>query len=125
MEFTLKTIINAAPERIYRSWLSSEGHSKMTGSEASISDVIGAAFTAWDGYITGKNLQLDPFHHIIQNWRTTEFKENEPDSQIEIHLRPINDQTELTLIHSNLPAHGEQYRSGWDIHYFQPMNAYF
>ena len=125
MEFTLKKKINATAKDIYTTWLNSEGHTKMTGGEATVSDKIGAGFTAWDGYIEGKNIVLEPYKRILQSWRTSQFEENEKDSQIEILLVEDNKQTELTLIHSNVPDSGEHYKKGWDDHYFQPMKAYF
>ena len=121
MEFTLKTKIDATPEQIYKAWLSSEGHTNMTGGSATISDKIGENFIAWDGYIEGKNIELEPFKRILQSWRTSQFEEEEEDSQIEILLNEIDGQTELTLIHSNVPESGEHYIKGWDNHYFQPM----
>ncbi len=125
MEFTVKTTINAPAKSIYNAWLSSEGHAAMTGGAANITDQPGDEFTAWDGYISGKNLELTPHSRILQSWRTTEFQDHEEDSVLEIILKETNDQTELTLIHTNLPAHGEQYKKGWNDHYFQPMKTYF
>ena len=84
MEFTLKTKIKATAKEIYTAWLNSEGHTKMTGGEAVVSDKVGDTFTAWDGYIEGTNIELEPYRRILQSWRTLEFKENESDSQIEI-----------------------------------------
>lgn len=125
MEFTIKTIVNTTAEKIYTTWLSSEGHAKMTGGSATISDVVGDNFTAWDGYIEGKNIALDTNKRILQSWRTSQFEEHEPDSQVEILLNEVDKQTEITLIHSKLPDSGEHYRQGWDNHYFQPMKDYF
>jgi len=125
MEFTIKTKIAATAQKIYTTWLSSDGHSNMTGGDATISDKIGDTFTAWDGYIEGKNIKLEPFKRILQSWRTSQFEENEDDSQIEILLNEIEGQTELTLIHTNLPESGGHYKKGWDEHYFQPMKSYF
>ena len=125
MEFTLKTIIESSPEVIYATWLSSEGHAKMTGGVASISDRVGADFTAWDGYIKGKNLELERNRRILQSWRTSDFEDDEKDSQLEILLNEQDGHTELTLIHTNLSEHGEQYKTGWVNHYFEPMKAYF
>ena len=125
MQFTIKTTFAVPASKIYKAWLSSEGHSAMTGGEASISDQVGDEFTAWDGYILGKNLELSPHSRILQSWRTTEFTVDEADSLVEILLEETDGQTEVTLIHTNLPAHGEQYRKGWDDHYFQPMKGYF
>jgi activator of HSP90 ATPase len=125
MEFTLKTHIKASPEAIYKAWLSSEGHTAITGGAAEATDQIGATFTAWDGYISGKNLELEASRRIVQSWRTTEFSEEEPDSQIEILLEAKDGGTELTLIHTQVPPHGEQYIQGWEDHYFSPMKEYF
>ncbi len=125
MEFTLKTKIDTTAEKIYTSWLSSEGHTKMTGGTAKISDKIGDEFTAWDGYIEGKNIELEPYKRILQSWRTSQFLEDEQDSQLEILLNEVDGQTELTLIHTNVPESGEHYIKGWDESYFQPMKTYF
>lgn len=125
MEIILKTTLNAPARDIYKAWLSSEGHSKMTGGEATASNKVGGAFTAWDGYINGKNLVLEENKRIVQSWRTSQFLENETDSQIEVLLKEGDGATELTLVHSNVPESGEHYRKGWDEHYFQPMKKYF
>lgn len=125
MEFTLVRKINASARDIYTLWLSSEGHSKMTGGAALSSDKVGDRFTAWDGYIEGTNLILEPYKRIVQSWRTSEFKEDEQNSQIEILLSEVNGETELSLIHSKVPESGEHYKKGWDEHYFEPMQAYF
>lgn len=125
MEFTLKTRIKATAKEIYTSWLDSEGHTNMTGGEATMSDKIGEGFTAWDGYIKGKNIALEPYKRILQSWRTSQFEENEKDAQLEVLLNETDGQTELTLIHTNVPESGEHYKKGWDDHYFQPMKTYF
>lgn len=125
MEFTLRTKITATPKEIYTTWLSSEGHSRMTGGRARISDEIGDSFTAWDGYIEGRNIELEPYARIYQSWRTSQFEENEPDSHLEILLKEENDHTELTLIHTDVPESGGHYKKGWNEHYFEPMKAHF
>lgn len=125
MEFTLTTTISASAKEIYSAWLSSEKHSLMTGGVAVCSDKEGMKFSAWDGYIQGKNIKLIPFKKIIQSWRTDEFNEEEFDSQIELSLVEKDGITELTLLHINLPKNGEHYKKGWEEHYFSPMKIYF
>lgn len=125
MEFTLKTTIKATPKQIYKSWLSTQGHTKMTGGTAFVSDKIGDKFTVWDGYITGENIELQPYNRIVQSWRSSNFKENEADSQIEVTLTEGDGETELSLKHTNVPESGEHYIKGWDEHYFEPMKRYF
>ena len=125
IEFMVSTLIPASPEEIYTAWLSSEGHAEMTGGSASISSEVGGEFEAWDGYIHGKNLELEYGKRIVQSWRTTEFSDDEPDSRIEITLEAIGGQTKLNLHQTGLPPHGEQYRQGWAESYFEPMIEYF
>ena len=124
--FTLTTTIPASPKEIFAAWLSSEGHSQMTGSQAQIEGRSGGAFKAWDGYIWGKTLELEPNHRIIQSWRTSEFPESDPDSRVEILLEEVTDGTKITLIHTEIPdGQGEGYNQGWDDFYFTPMRSYF
>ena len=54
MEIILKTTLNAPVKDIYKAWLSSEGHTKMTGGEATASNKVGDAFTAWEGLYSWK-----------------------------------------------------------------------
>ena len=119
MEFTITTTINATAKQIYKSWLSTQGHTKMTGGVAFLSDKVGDSFTAWDGYITGKNKVLEPYNRIVQSWRSSNFEADEPDSQIEVTLNEGDGATELTLTHTNVPESGDHYIKGWDEHYLR------
>jgi activator of HSP90 ATPase len=125
IEFKVSTIIKATPDEIYAAWLSSEGHTEMTGSTANVSDVVGEEFEAWDGYISGKNLELEPHNRILQAWRTVEFSEDEEDSLLEIILEPVPEGTKVIIHHTKLPADGMQYKQGWVDSYFTPMKEYF
>jgi uncharacterized protein YndB with AHSA1/START domain len=124
--FTLTTTIPASPQEIYEAWLDSAIHSQMTGGEASMSDETGAEVSAWDGYITGRNLELVPGERIVQSWRTTQFTDEHEDSQITLTLEAVEDGTLLTLVHTNVPDAQQSYeQSGWQTHYFDPMKKYF
>ncbi|MGO8914432.1 MAG: SRPBCC domain-containing protein [Stellaceae bacterium] len=124
--FTLTATIPAPPQAVYDAWLDSRAHGAMTGAEATASAKLGAAFTAWDGYITGRNLVLEPGRRIVQSWRTTRFAKADPDSEIELLLAPAKTGTKLTLRHRNVPDGHTGYRDGgWQDFYFAPMKAYF
>ena len=124
--FTLTTTIPASPQEIYEAWLDSVVHSEMTGGEASMSDATGAQVSAWDGYITGRNLELVPGERIVQSWRTTQFTDEHEDSQIIVTLKAVEDGTLLTLEHTNVPDAQRSYEEGgWQEHYFDPMTEYF
>lgn len=124
--FVVSAIIPATPEKIYRAWLSGKEHAAMTGGGATGSRRVGGRFIAWDGYIEGKNIELEPGKRILQTWRTSEFAADDPDSRVEVILTPAKDGTKVTLKHSDIPTgQGAGYRSGWAEHYFAPMKAYF
>ncbi len=125
VKFEVSDVFPVSMKALYTAWLSSDEHSLMTGSPAKVSDQVGECFEAWDGYIEGKNLELEPYSCILQLWRTSEFEESAPDSFLEIHLEPEGAGTRLTIQHSNLPEDGMQYKQGWIDSYFAPMHAYF
>ena len=108
LEFEVSDVIPATPEEIYEAWLDSEEHSRMTGGQAKVSPKVGDNFEAWDGYIQGKNLELDYPRRILQEWRTTEFDETETNSRLEILFETANVGARVTIRHSNLPEHGMQ-----------------
>ncbi len=122
----LTTTLPATPKDVYDAWLSSLGHTAMTGAPATSEAQVGGKHTAWDGYISGQHVELDPGRRILQTWRTTEFPTSAPDSLLEIVLTRIADGTHLTLIQTGIPdGQGEQYHEGWQDHYFAPMRAHF
>ena len=124
--FTVSTMLPAKPEKVFRAWLSSKGHGAMTGSPAKVEPRVGGTFTAWDGYITGKTLELKPYSRIVQAWRTSEFANKDPDSQIEVLIEPAEGGSKLTLKHTSIPkGQAESYESGWEESYFAPMREYF
>jgi activator of HSP90 ATPase len=125
IEFEVSSVIDAPAQDIYTAWLNSQEHSAMTGGSAEVSAEIGGTFMAWDGYIKGTNLELQPGKRIVQSWRTVEFSDDEPDSQIEVIFEPQGDTTKVTLKHTNLPPHGKKYEQGWIEAYFEPMKEYF
>ncbi|HLE23060.1 MAG TPA: SRPBCC domain-containing protein [Anaerolineales bacterium] len=124
--FEISTTLPAKVEAVYRGWLDPVEHAAFVGGAAAIAPGVGGAYDIWDGYITGRTLELDPPRRIVQSWRTTEFPEGSPDSHLEVRLEPDGSATRLTLVHSEIPdGQGPQYEEGWKEHYFTPMKAYF
>ena len=124
--FTLTTIIPASPEDVYQAWLDSVGRSEMTGGAASMSAEVGAEVSAWDGYISGRNIELVPGERIVQSWRTQEFTDEHGDSVVTVVLQEVDEGTLLTLVHGNVPEEQTSYQEGgWQQNYFEPMVAYF
>lgn len=121
----LKETFKVSPEILYNAWLDSKEHSEMTGGQAVCSSEVNGKFSAWDGYITGFNISLEPHQKIVQSWRTTEFSESDKDSELIIQISATKEGSLLTLTHSNIPKGQSDYENGWIEHYFTPMKHYF
>lgn len=125
-KFEVKATFKTSPEELYDAWLDGEAHADMTGAAATGEAREGAPFTAWDGYISGTNLELRPGERIVQAWRTTEFPEGAPDSRVEITLTATATGTQLRLAHSEIPeGQADNYKQGWKDYYFAPMKEHF
>ena len=124
--FTLIVVIPAKLSEVYKAWLSTKGHTAMTGSPATVEGKAGGKFSAWDGYIFGTTLELTPNERILQAWRTTEFPEDAPDSRVEILFEEAAGGTKITLAHTKMPEEQvDDYKQGWEDFYFKPMREYF
>ena len=112
-EFILAATFNASANKIYKAWLTTQGHTLMTGSPAKIDGAVKGKFSAWDGYIWGTFLELEKNKKIVQTWRTSEFPEDADDSLAEILLEEEKGKTKLTLKHSNIPeGQADGYKTG-------------
>ena len=123
----LTAVIPATPKKIYEAWLDSREHTAMTGAKAKVSAKVNGKFTAWDGYISGNNLDLKPYKKIVQLWRTAEFPADALDSVFEVSLAPkAGGKCTVTFVHINIPqGQGLKYKQGWKDFYFTPMKKYF
>ena len=70
--YEVRRIVRASSKRLFEAWLDGREHSAMTGRAATVGAVEGDAFSALDGLIVGKNLEIEPYRHIVQAWRTQE-----------------------------------------------------
>ena len=126
-KFKITVKLNCKAKDVFKGWLDNKIHSEFTGgAKAKINANEGGEFTAWDGYISGKNVEIFPHKKIIQTWRTTEFDKRDKDSIIEIAFTEKKDHTLVSLSHTNLPdGDGEKYKKGWKDYYFVNMKKYF
>ena len=118
-------IFDADPAAVYDALLDAKEHSEFTGSPATASDKVGAEFNAWDGYISGKNLELVKNKKIVQEWETTGWPKGYPRSRLELTLTAKEGGTELKVVHYNVPAEQvASYTSGWKSSYWNPLKKY-
>jgi activator of HSP90 ATPase len=123
---TQKIIIKATPTEVYDAFIDPKKHSEFTGSKATGKPVVGGKFTAWDGYIQGKNLELEKGKRIVQEWVTTDWPKNFPPSRLELNFMDLGGKTEITMVHLDVPAVQEdELKQGWKDFYWEPLKDYF
>lgn len=124
--FKVSAVMPVNAKMLYEAWLDSKEHSEFTGGEAVIDPKAGGSFSAWDDYISGKTLELEPYRRIVQSWRTSDFPDGSKDSNLEVLFEEVEKGTKITLVHTDIPeGQGEDYKKGWNDFYFEPMKEYF
>jgi len=127
----MKTIVQkvkfkASPKQLYDLFLDSKKHSVGTGGKAKASRKVGGSFTAWEGYIRGKNIALVPGRMIVQSWRTATFKPGDHDSILVLTFEKAPGGSLLTMTHTAVPDKiAPDFAKGWYQHYWNPIRKYF
>jgi activator of HSP90 ATPase len=126
-----KTIIqdvifkDTTPDALYELYMDGERHSIATGAPAKISPKEGIDYSAHNGYITGKNLQLIKNRLIVQSWRAQSWSADDVDSTFIIYLEPQGSDTLLHAVHANLPDSAvDGINAGWNKIYWEPWRLY-
>ncbi len=129
MKFTVirqKTVLDASPQEVFEAYVNPKKHAEFTGSAATGSPRVGGRFTAWDGYISGRFIELEKGKRIIHEWTTTDWPKGYPPSMVELTFRTKGRKTELTMVHSKAPAEqAGSYAQGWNDFYWDPLKKYF
>ncbi len=126
-KFKVSVKLHCTAKEVFTGWLNDNMHSEFTGGgKAKTSPSEGGTFSALDGYITGKNIEIFPYKKIIQKWRTSDFSQDDEDSNLELFFTFREDHTLVTVTHTNIPeGMGEQYKRLWKEQYFSNMKKHF
>ena len=116
---------NTTPEMLYDIYMDAKKHSSAGGGKATISSKVGSKFSAWDGYITGKTLHLVKGKMIVQSWRSSDFKSNDPDSIFILQFEKKGKDALAHMIHTNVPdSEFSGLKSGWNDFYWKPWKKF-
>ena len=87
-----------------------------------ISPEPGGVFTLFGGYITGRNLEMQPDRLLVQAWRTGAWAPGEY-SVVRFALTQTGAKCELVFDHRGFPdGEGSHLARGWYLHYWDPMH---
>jgi activator of HSP90 ATPase len=111
----------ASPHEVYEALMDSKKHAVFSGSRAEISREVGGEYSAYDGYITGRSLELVPDRKIVQSWRASDWPDGHF-STVAFVLLPIPEGTRLNFTHADVPEGTEaEFEQGWIDNYWEPM----
>lgn len=113
-------------EKMYAMFLDSKAHTLLTGGgTAKISAKEGTAFSAWDGYIHGKNLNLDKGRLIVQSWRAADWEDSDPDSTLILEFIQVGSTVKIIMTHVGVPdKQAAGLKKGWDDYYWKPWKTF-
>jgi activator of HSP90 ATPase len=116
-------IFKASPHELYEMLMDSKRHAKFSGEKAKISKRVGAKFSAYGGWIQGKNLKLIPDRLIVQAWRGASWPKGHY-SKVMYLFTKTKTGTKLTFGHTKVPATAYKgINSGWKSSYWDKMKA--
>ena len=122
-------IFDASPGNVYEAYVDAKRHAAFTGAKASLQAKPGGKMSAWDGYVSGQMLLLRPGKRIVQTWRSMSWPKGSSESILDLRLRSKGKKTELTMVHSGIPARpaslAKGFTTGWYTSYWKPLRTYF
>lgn len=123
-EFEQTVIVeNAEAEDLYNLFMDAELHSELIGQDVDIQEELGYEYSLFDGQVTGKVLEIEPYEKIVLSWKGGE-KEWPTDhySEVEIIFENSDGGGVIKLSHKNIPEElAESYAEGWYDYYWNPI----
>jgi activator of HSP90 ATPase len=109
------------PHDLFELWMDEKKHAAFTGGEAKVSRAVGGSFVTFDGWATGKNIELVKDKKIVQTWRADDWPLGHF-STLTIHLIKASKGTKLLFSQTDVPANkAKDISQGWKDYYWGPM----
>ena len=128
-------VFSASAPELYDMFIDPKRHAAFTGGKVKISARPGSAFSAFNGLLAGQTLTTIPDHLIVQRWRSTQWRNSDPDSILVLTFRTVGPtggkkggqegRGRIDLVHINVPEHDHAgVTRGWKKYYWTPLKAY-
>lgn len=125
ISFIQEIIFDATPDVLYDILMDEKKHAAFTGAATKITNRIGGKFSAYNNYISGKNIELVRGKKIVQQWHAAEMPANYFSVVTFEFLPQSKNKTLLKFKHEKIPAGlNADYEKGWIDFYWEPMKKY-
>ncbi|HEY1960523.1 MAG TPA: SRPBCC domain-containing protein [Polyangiaceae bacterium] len=113
----------AAPGAVWKTLVDAKKFGEATGQPASGGGGEGAAFSAFGGHVTGRNVEVVESKRLVQAWRAKTWPEGQW-SIVRFELSPGPGGTKLVFDHEGFPeAEQEHLAAGWKSMYWEKIEA--
>ncbi len=121
----LAVALPATPDELFDMYLDPDRHAAITGEPVSIGAQAGTEFSAFDGALHGRILQVVPKRLIVQSWRASHWKARDIDSTLILTFWPQWRNARIELVHVNVADHDfAGVSEGWELYYWTPWREY-
>src|SRR5437868_1442096 len=81
-------VLPAAAEELFAMYLDPQAHADITGAPVTIGETSASEFHAFGGQLSGIMLAIVTPRLVVQSWRSTIFKPDDPDSTLILSFAP-------------------------------------
>ncbi len=122
---TDSVVLPAPAERLFAMYLDPREHTAFTGTPIQIGSEPGAHFEGFEGQLSGHILQVVAPRLIVKSWRSTQFRDQDPDSTLILTFTAEGDAGRIDLVHLDVPDHDVAgVTEGWGKYYWVHWRDY-
>ena len=116
---------NTTTKQLFDLYMDSKLHGIISGGPVTISEKIGSKFEAFDGYITGKTLQVITNKLIVQQWHGSDWDAKADDSVFVLSFEQKGKDALMNVFHANVPDDKAiELDKGWHDFYWNPWKQH-
>ncbi len=125
MSIMQQVTIPARPGQVYAMLADAEALSQLSGMSGKPGRAVGEEFSAFDGNVTGRQVELVPGVRIVQAWRFPRWADGLY-SIVHFVLEPVDGGTLLTINQHGEPEDWHDHiNANWPTFYINPLTEHF
>lgn len=125
MSIRQQATIPADPHQVYKVLADADALSALSGKSGKAARIEGEEFAAFDGNVTGRQIELVPDTRLVQTWRFPRWEPGQH-SLVTFTLTAVDGGTCLTIDQHGEPDDWHEHlATNWPNFYFTPLTEHF